>query len=90
MVLLTLDRKKLAPSCTKSLIPKKEAAEKSVKMTNFSNGKADDSPDITEEDVKPKKEPSKDSPIRWASLAIYLVVSTPLIVTMVALVAALN
>ena len=78
---------KLAPSCTKSLIPKKEAAEKSVELTNTSNEKkeADNSPD-----VKPKKDPSKDSPLRWISLVIYLVISTPLIVAMVALVAALN
>ena len=32
--------------------------------------------------------PTKDSPIRWASLILYLAVSVPLIVTMVILAAA--
>ena len=40
-------------------------------------------------DDKPKKVPSKDSPLRWTALAIYLTISTPLLVASVVLVAAL-
>ena len=92
MLALTLDRKKLAPSMTKPLIPspEEETEKKSVELSKIGAENVDDNSPCVKEDVKPKKEPSKDSPIRWTSLAIYLVVSTPLIVAMVALVAALN
>lgn len=40
-------------------------------------------------DEKPKKVPSKDSPLRWTALAIYLAISTPLLVASIVLVAVL-
>ena len=38
---------------------------------------------------KPKKVPSKDSPLRWTALVIYLTISTPLLVASIVLVAIL-
>ena len=93
-LLTNLDRKKLAPSLTKSLItsPDEEPVEFELSSVAVTEKKLvdEDPPDVTKEDMKPKKEPSKDSSIRWTSLVVYLVVSTPLIVAMVALVATLK
>ena len=51
--------------------------------TNQQKGEAADDPTCTV-----KQQPTRDSPIRWASLILYLGVTTPLIFAMIILAAA--
>ena len=46
------------------------------------------SDDAAEEKPK-KKTPSKDAPIRWASFAIYIAISTPMMIVLIGLAAGL-
>ena len=89
------DRKNLAPSLIKPLISSPELSEEKVQMSHLdpdspkTQEKEAEKTDDTEEE-KPKKTPSKDSPIRWASFIVYIVLSTPLMVALIGLAAGLQ
>ena len=91
---LISDRKNLAPSVIKPLISSPELSDETVRMSHLDpdspkddeiKDKSDDTPE-----EKPKKIPSKDSPIRWASFVVYIVISTPLMVALIGLTAGLQ
>jgi hypothetical protein len=88
---LISDRKNLAPSVIKPLISSPELSEEKVQMSHLdpdSPKSKEKSGDTAEE--KPKKTPSKDSPIRWASFVVYVALSTPLMVALIGLAAGLQ
>jgi hypothetical protein len=78
----------------KSLISSPELSEEKVQMSHLdpdspkSKEKEEKSDDTAEE--KPKKTPSKDSPIRWASFVVYVALSTPMMVALIGLAAGLQ
>ena len=83
---MILDRKKLAPPLTECCIPGDDEECNKKDETELQQAGADK----TEKDEeKPRKQPSKDSPLRWASLIIYLVIAVPLVIVSIVLVAAL-
>lgn len=95
IVNLISDRKNLAPSLIKPLISSPELSEEKVQMSHLDpdspiTQEKEEKADDTEEDKPKKKTPSKDSPIRWASFIIYIVLSTPLMVALIGLVAGLQ
>lgn len=91
------DGKQLAPSLTKALIPTSNVytSEHALQLSQMDSvkkapeGGDDANTDTPIEKPPPKKMPSKDSPLRWASLIIFLVISIPLLLITVILVAAL-
>ena len=83
------DRKNLAPSVIKPLISSPELSEESVRMSHLENKEKEEKIDESPEE-KPKKTPSKDSPIRWASFVIYMAISTPLMIALIGLAAGLQ
>lgn len=94
MLTLISDCKNLAPSLIKPLISSPELSEEKVQMSHLdpdspSTQEKEEKTDDTEEE-KAKKMPSKDSPIRWASFIIYIVLSTPLMVALIGLAAGLQ
>ena len=80
----------LAPSMTKGCISSPDethgCGEKDVPMKQLDSPKKDED---TEEKPE-KKPPSKDSPIRWASFVIYMIISTPMLIAMIGLTAGLE
>ena len=100
-----LDRKNLAPSLTKPLISTPGSGEKVVmtelapdsspsqtELTSPSQTELTTKKDLTDDsqEEKPKKVPSKDSPIRWASFVVYLAISTALMIALIGLTAGLD
>ena len=78
---------------TKPLISSPELSEETVRMSHLDpdspkNKEKEENVDATPEE-KPKKTPSKDSPIRWASFVVYVVLSTPLMVALIGIAAGL-
>lgn len=83
--MLISDRKKLAPSVIKPLISSPESSEKTdVPLSQLDSPKK---VELDDNEEKPKKMPSKDSPIRWASFVVYIAISTPLMVALIGLAA---
>ena len=76
----------MTTSCISS--PEEEEKAKDIALSAVDSDKAD--VDDTQETEKPKKVPSKDSPLRWASLVVYLAITTPLLLATIVLVAALD
>jgi hypothetical protein len=99
MIIIYLDRKKFAPSLTKSLISDTSPSEKDggvedVKMTQLGSDKSElvfesTASTTPDPDTEKPKRPSKDSRTRWLFLIIYLAISVPLMIISIALIAAL-
>ena len=90
------DSKNLAPSIIKPLISSPELSDEKVTMSGLDpdsqkdkEKEAPESDDTAEEKPK-KKAPSKDAPIRWASFAIYIAISTPMMIALIGLAAGLE
>ena len=90
--ILISDRKNLAPSLIKPLISSPELSKEKVQMSHLDpdSPNTQEKTDDTEEEKPKKKTPSKDSPIRWASFIVYIVLSTPLMVVLIGLAAGLQ
>ena len=89
---LIADRKNLAPSMTKPLISSPKLSKEAVQMSHVDpdspkNKEKEEKFDAMPEEKPKKKTPSKDSPIRWASFVVYVVLSTPLMAALIGLAA---
>ena len=76
----------VSPSATYSSLSSGEKVKVSYSSTDESQVISTEKVDLTDKDKKVAQN-SKDYVIRWTALAVYLVVSTPLIVAMVILAA---
>ena len=76
------DRQTLAPSLLKPMLSAPPSKPNEVEL----NVKGDPAP-ASNNDPPPRKPPSKDAPVRWAALGIFLGVMIPLMLTIIVLVA---
>ena len=58
----------------------KDTGNTDVPLSQLDSPKKDK---LDDDEEKPKKIPSKDSPIRWASFVVYIAISTPLMVALI-------
>lgn len=76
----------LAPSAVQAILPAGESKIKAEPAGISLDSAVADKPQ-TEKSAPERKPPSKDAPLRWSALAVYLAITVPILLAIIVMVA---